>query len=352
MPLSMCCLACLPARRASQPTVPAGRGAASACGAASPAALGSACRQGKLWAWLAAGCLHAADAAGLAGRSGHRVWGSPAAATHAARPPMRPPACLPAACLTLQLVGSTSGVVTALAGLTQLALSCRMESAALAPDLLEGLSQVPAAAAAAAAAAVCGLLLSLLLLLPAVCGLLRQRQRLLAAAGTSGAHRCTCLPGLSSGGLPAPRAEPPRGRPLPCSCGAWSCARCGWPSSRLALRRPWPASRTWPVQVSTAVAAPHASAALPSARLPAEAPPRLQLCRADLPCISPGPLPCAVRPWLLPAQTCLRRSPAGGRASSCGRACATWHPCGSFSWRTRAAPACRGMRWPAPGCWA
>ncbi|EFN55411.1 hypothetical protein CHLNCDRAFT_134537 [Chlorella variabilis] len=44
--------------------------------------------------------------------------------------------------LDLRLVGSTSGVVTALAGLTQLALSCRMESAALAPDLLEGLSQL------------------------------------------------------------------------------------------------------------------------------------------------------------------------------------------------------------------
>ncbi len=53
-------------------------------------------------------------------------------------------ACLPClSCLSPpQIVGSTSGVASALSGLTQLSLSCRLELAALAPDFLESLSQV------------------------------------------------------------------------------------------------------------------------------------------------------------------------------------------------------------------
>lgn len=55
-------------------------------------------------------------------------------------------ACLP--CLSSldlhvdKIVGSTADVATALAGLTQLSICCRMEAAALDPQLLEGLSQV------------------------------------------------------------------------------------------------------------------------------------------------------------------------------------------------------------------
>jgi hypothetical protein len=49
---------------------------------------------------------------------------------------------LPAACCLLQLSGSTAELATSLAGLTRLGLRCRLESAALAPEFLEGLSQV------------------------------------------------------------------------------------------------------------------------------------------------------------------------------------------------------------------
>lgn len=42
----------------------------------------------------------------------------------------------------LQLEGSTVGLSAALSALTHLALRCRLESAALAPGLLEGLSSL------------------------------------------------------------------------------------------------------------------------------------------------------------------------------------------------------------------
>lgn len=44
--------------------------------------------------------------------------------------------------LLLQLEGSTAGLSSALSALTHLALRCRLESAALAPGLLEGLSSL------------------------------------------------------------------------------------------------------------------------------------------------------------------------------------------------------------------
>ncbi len=47
-------------------------------------------------------------------------------------------------CPPPQIVGSLAELSAALPGLTRLCLRCRMESAALAPELLEGLSQVDA----------------------------------------------------------------------------------------------------------------------------------------------------------------------------------------------------------------